>query len=643
MAIYFDYTVTVKDGEAKLNKDIYLYQGNRNIDYYFTIKEAPFKYSKPEGENIIEKLSPSHAAVTLLRTSDNVEVGTGKAEVLKDKIKLTIKKEMIDEKVEVGKYTMVIDLMDDENDSIATLPPIVDQIEIRPRVTSLSFDGSNVVNEAVVDCAIITGSSELLNVFDDQGNYIKTIWKTGDKIVSEKLNKIEEAIYQTTEKSKSIPTKTSQLVNDSEFVGKKYVDDINNRNTKYIDSKIQRLVTDSHKFMTILDTHPMNNPTYEFTDSANPGMVKKIFNTDIDTSHITNGHSIELSIANSNGIVERFVLNGPITTIVNNKLAVSFIESITINGITAKYQLKINSGSIYESDGTTLTESTLKTSVLFVTAKSAPTGIVQLLEDCTISIGIFTPNYLSTDNNIEYTPATDYSPATKKYVDEQYNTIEQELGKEVLPTTSQTLKGAIAEVFQSASSGKSAIATAITGKGINASASDTFMVLANKIGQIETGSASVDGLIIMLNGVKYQLSQDSEGNVTATIVKYTVTNNLTNATNSSNMAQIDYGSNYIATITANSGYRLDTVVVKMDNIDITSSVYANGNINIASVTGNIVITVTTVVDTSNNEVGSIDSNKNITLNGLVTGTYTLKYEDENGVISDFDIITTMEV
>ena len=43
------------------------------------------------------------------------------------------------------------------------------------------------------------------------------------------------------------------------------------------------------------------------------------------------------------------------------------------------------------------------------------------------------------------------------------------------------------------------------------------------------------------------------------------------------------------------------------------------------------------------EVGSIDSNKNITLNGLPAGTYTLKYEDDDGVMSSFDIITTMEV
>lgn len=205
MAIYFNYDVSVRDNKAEINKNIYLYQGNRNIDYYFTIKELPFKFSKPDGENIIEKLSPTHAAVTLLRTSDKVEVGTGKAEVLKDKIKLTITKEMIDETVEVGKYTMVIDLLDDEKDSIVTLPPIVDQFEILPRVTSLGFDGTSVINEAVVGQAMTTSNVESLNVFDGQGNYLKTIWTTGDKITKENLNKIEEAIESSTARLKYLP------------------------------------------------------------------------------------------------------------------------------------------------------------------------------------------------------------------------------------------------------------------------------------------------------------------------------------------------------------------------------------------------------------------------------------------------------
>lgn len=50
---------------------------------------------------------------------------------------------------------------------------------------------------------------------------------------------------------------------------------------------------------------------------------------------------------------------------------------------------------------------------------------------------------------------------------------------------------------------------------------------------------------------------------------------------------------------------------------------------------------TPIIDTV---VGSIDENKDISLTGLDTGTYTLKYEDSNGnVLIDFDTVAIMEV
>ena len=47
------------------------------------------------------------------------------------------------------------------------------------------------------------------------------------------------------------------------------------------------------------------------------------------------------------------------------------------------------------------------------------------------------------------------------------------------------------EAFQSASSGKTAIATAITGKGVATSSSDTFTTMATKIKQIETNEPGI--------------------------------------------------------------------------------------------------------------------------------------------------------
>jgi hypothetical protein len=69
---------------------------------------------------------------------------------------------------------------------------------------------------------------------------------------------------------------------------------------------------------------------------------------------------------------------------------------------------------------------------------------------------------------------------------------------------------------------------------------------------------------------------------------YKITNNLTNCTNSnSDTTQVTEGSAYNATITANSGYTLDSVSVTMGGSAVSVS---GGVISIASVTGNIVIT-----------------------------------------------------
>ena len=76
---------------------------------------------------------------------------------------------------------------------------------------------------------------------------------------------------------------------------------------------------------------------------------------------------------------------------------------------------------------------------------------------------------------------------------------------------------------------------------------------------------------------------------------YSVTNNLTNATNSNSSALIVEGNSYTGVITADNGYVVNSVTVTMGGTDVTSTVYANGTISIASVTGDIVITVATVI------------------------------------------------
>lgn len=92
------------------------------------------------------------------------------------------------------------------------------------------------------------------------------------------------------------------------------------------------------------------------------------------------------------------------------------------------------------------------------------------------------------------------------------------------------------------------------------------------------------------------------------VTTYTVTNNLTNATNSNTATSIEENSSYSANISANSGYKLKTVTVTMNGIDITNTAYSSGTITISSVTGNIVITVTT--ESSSKPCTNISLNNN---------------------------------
>ncbi len=116
--------------------------------------------------------------------------------------------------------------------------------------------------------------------------------------------------------------------------------------------------------------------------------------------------------------------------------------------------------------------------------------------------------------------------------------------------------------------------------------------------------------------VKYEMEDGTTvdiGNlVLDTNTYYSVTKNLTNCTINNSVTQVVEGGSYSATISANSGYTLDSVNVTMGGSPVSVS---GGNINIASVTGDIVITAVaseTVVEPSYTNLLplSVDENGN---------------------------------
>lgn len=97
---------------------------------------------------------------------------------------------------------------------------------------------------------------------------------------------------------------------------------------------------------------------------------------------------------------------------------------------------------------------------------------------------------------------------------------------------------------------------------------------------------------------------DSEGTLVTyteevknTTTSFTVTQNLTNVTSSFSGSSISAGAAFSATLTADTGYTIDTPTVTMNGEAVAGAWNAStGKVEIASVTGNIVITATATED-----------------------------------------------
>ena len=96
---------------------------------------------------------------------------------------------------------------------------------------------------------------------------------------------------------------------------------------------------------------------------------------------------------------------------------------------------------------------------------------------------------------------------------------------------------------------------------------------------------------------------------------YSVTTNLTGATIQHSATSVEEGSSYTGTITVNTDWELESVVVTMGGEDITDTAVSGTSITIQEVTGTVVITVVAVAPPTNLLPLAIDTD-NTVFNGI---------------------------
>lgn len=137
---------------------------------------------------------------------------------------------------------------------------------------------------------------------------------------------------------------------------------------------------------------------------------------------------------------------------------------------------------------------------------------------------------------------------------------------------------------------------------INANSGYELSSLTVTMGGTDITSSAVSGSTISISNVTGNIViTASATEIVPGVTTYTITNNLTNCKTNNASLSVEEGSSYNATITADSGYALDSITVTMGGADITSSSVSGNVITINNVTGNIVITASAVIDTSDEQ------------------------------------------
>ena len=119
-----DLTITIDGNKASVDEPLYMYQGDRNIDIYFTIIDSKFRFSETNS-NILADSTAKYSTIKVLKPNGE-KIRTDKKAIEDNKIVFTINQEFADEAVEIGIYKLQIQLwsIDATNQGRVTIPPI---------------------------------------------------------------------------------------------------------------------------------------------------------------------------------------------------------------------------------------------------------------------------------------------------------------------------------------------------------------------------------------------------------------------------------------------------------------------------------------------------------------------------------------
>lgn len=631
--IKYDYEITVNGNQAKLNKDIYLFRGNKNVHYYFAVKNASFNFKG--STDLIEKTNAINAAVTVIKPN-NVEVASAIAKVENGKIHLKVTEDLIDEEVEVGDFDLVFDLFDD-TDGAVTIPKVIGQFHVleRPCTTPISelvaTNTTNEVDQALTDYAIVTYAEPVASTNAD-GTFAKKTWVAKEKITTAELNRMEEGISDVSSQCKDIVNELGKNEDGS---------DIELPTTdKTIKGAITELFQNVSNGKQLIATAITDKGVTTSSDSTFQTMATNIGNISGGSGTIINmsDKTVHFSIDDFYRALNDITVNSDTYTSIFDNTTFNTLKTLhdtygamvicncinhnfngqsehKIENVTTKFKQEFAENDwlkfAYHQNYSETYDSTTDANTVLEYYKKCHNAVLNFANECnwsyTTRLASFTGNdkIISTlssegvlvilsadDDRISYgltTTENNYLIKNGYYYKNNCLYLKTNLRYE-----NKTFSG---------------------NDFINISNAVVFThedYLQNQLNAINTSLQWFKN-----NGYEFSDMQ-SLGEFIATVngnapgtTEYSITNQLTNCVSNNPDTNITAKASYTATLTANEGYELSTPVITMGGTDITSTCYNADThiINITSVTGNIIIIVNA------NEISNINYVKDIILDG----------------------------
>ena len=323
--IYCESTITTQNGVSTIDSPILLYRGDREIEVVFTIIQNKFKFAS--GDNLILRFDAHYGQLVIDRPDDEFIV-SDISRCEEGKIKFTITKEMIDELVEVGYYSIQIRLFNEDKSSRITLPLVENALEVKePMIAEddiipseiefaykdeeLTVSGVNVAYNSLNEDLIIEGLTvgedvskingynlkdakarqELINKQDEliSGSNIKTIngqsiLGNGDITINKGEN-VDLSEYVTKEELNNkgyLTSVPSEYITESELNAKGYLTE--HQNISHLATKTELF---SKNYNDLINKPTIPTSTSQLTNDNNYATVSQI--PSIPTSLPANG------------------------------------------------------------------------------------------------------------------------------------------------------------------------------------------------------------------------------------------------------------------------------------------------------------------------------------------------------------------